>query len=77
MPASDSRTTFYGYRNKDKIALIELALPWIKLALCSALIGMAGPALVRNGDRIAELTGLSRSWIGLILLATAPSIQAG
>lgn len=53
---------------------MELALPWIKLALCSVLIGMAGPALVRNGDRIAELTGLSRSWIGLILLATATSL---
>ena len=54
--------------------MIELALPWIKLALCSTLIGIAGPALVRNGDRIAALTGLSRSWIGLILLATATSL---
>lgn len=54
--------------------MIELVLPWFKLALCTVLIGMAGPALVRNGDRIAQLTGLSRSWIGLILLATATSL---
>jgi len=44
------------------------------VAFEAALIGMAVPALVRNGDRIAELTGLSRSWIGLILLATATSL---
>ncbi len=51
-----------------------MALPWLKIALCSVLITVAGSALVRNGDRIAELTGLSRSWIGLILLATATSL---
>lgn len=54
--------------------MIELALPWLKLSLCSALIAFAGPALVKNGDHIARLTGLSRSWIGLILLATATSL---
>ncbi|KPL66928.1 cation transporter [Erythrobacter sp. SG61-1L] len=51
-----------------------MALPWLKLAICMALIGFAGPALAKNGDRIAQLTGLSRSWIGLILLATATSL---
>lgn len=54
--------------------MIAPVLPWLKLSLCSALIAFAGPALVRNGDRIAQLTGLSRSWIGLILLATATSL---
>jgi cation:H+ antiporter len=39
-----------------------------------ALIGLAGPALTRYGDIIARLTGLSRSWIGLVLLATATSL---
>jgi cation:H+ antiporter len=34
------------------------------------LNGLAGPALTRNGDIIARLTGLSRSWIGLVLVAT-------
>ncbi|HZF44819.1 MAG TPA: sodium:calcium antiporter [Sphingomonadaceae bacterium] len=54
--------------------LFDLVLPWLKLAICMALIGFAGPALVRNGDRIAQLTGLTRSWVGLILLATATSL---
>lgn len=48
--------------------------PWLELALCMALIGIAGPALTRYGDVIANLTGLSRSWIGLVLIATATSL---
>lgn len=54
--------------------MIATALPWLKLALCMGLIALAGPALVKNGDRIAQLTGLGRSWVGLILLATATSL---
>lgn len=49
-------------------------LPWLKFAVCVAMIGLAGPVLTRNGDVIARLTGLSRSWIGLVLLATATSL---
>src|SRR3972149_1556426 len=49
-------------------------LPWLKLMACAALIGIAGPVLTRYGDMIARLTGLSRSWIGLVLLATATSL---
>ncbi len=49
-------------------------LIWIEFALCAALIAFAGPALTQYGDVIARLTGLSRSWIGLILLATATSL---
>jgi cation:H+ antiporter len=49
-------------------------IPWLKFALCVALIGMAGPVLTRYGDVIARLTGLSRTWIGLVLLATATSL---
>lgn len=51
-----------------------LLLPWLKLAVCAAAIGFAGPLLTRYGDVIAQLTGLSRSWIGLVLLATATSL---
>ena len=53
---------------------MEALLPWLKFAACAAMIGVAGPALTRYGDTIARLTGLSRSWIGLILLATATSL---
>jgi cation:H+ antiporter len=49
-------------------------LPWPKLALCTALIGLAGPALTRYGDVIARLAGLSPSWISIVLLATASSL---
>jgi cation:H+ antiporter len=49
-------------------------LVWLEFAFCAALIAFAGPALTQYGDVIARLTGLSRSWIGLILLATATSL---
>lgn len=49
-------------------------LPWAELAFCAALIAIGGPLLARYGDAIARLTGLSRSWIGLVLLATATSL---
>jgi cation:H+ antiporter len=51
-----------------------ILLPWLKFALCAALIGLAGPLLTQYGDVISRLTGLSRSWIGLVLLATATSL---
>ena len=47
---------------------------WGKLLVCMALIAVAGPALARYGDAIAERTGLSRGWVGLLLLATATSL---
>ncbi|MDE2335533.1 MAG: sodium:calcium antiporter [Rhodospirillales bacterium] len=48
--------------------------PWLEFAVCTALLGFAGPVLTRYGDVIARLTGLSRSWVGLALLATATSL---
>jgi cation:H+ antiporter len=42
--------------------------------VCAALIGFAGPELSRSGDVIAEKTGLSHGWIGLVLLATVTSL---
>ncbi len=49
-------------------------LPWLELLICAVLIGVAGPVLTQYGDIIARLTGLSRSWVGLVLLATATSL---
>lgn len=54
--------------------MTTMFLPWLKFGVCIGLIGLAGPVLTRNGDIIARLTGLSRSWIGLVLLATATSL---
>jgi cation:H+ antiporter len=53
---------------------VDLGLIWLQFAVCAALIGVAGPELTRSGDIIAEKTGLSHSWIGLILLATVTSL---
>lgn len=53
---------------------MALVAAWSKFALCAAMVGIAGPVLTRYGDIIARKTGLSRTWIGLILLATATSL---
>jgi len=47
---------------------------WLQFALCAGVIGYAGLRLSRYGDAIAALTGLSRNWIGLILVATVTSL---
>ena len=49
-------------------------LLWLQLLLCLAVIGYAGYFLSRYGDIIAEKSGISASWVGLILLATATSL---
>jgi cation:H+ antiporter len=54
--------------------MMAIMSPWLKFALCVLLIGLAGPVLTRYGEIISRLTGLSRSWIGLVLLATATSL---
>ena len=46
----------------------------LQFALCAAIIGRAGWVLTDSGDRVAALTGLSRGWIGLALLATVTSL---
>lgn len=56
------------------LVMQDLALIWLSLLVCLAVIGVAGWHLSRYGDILAEKTGLSASWIGLILLATATSL---
>ncbi|MDI1259261.1 sodium:calcium antiporter [Aquabacterium sp.] len=51
-----------------------LLLIWLKFAACVCVIGVAGVRLSRYGDALAKLTGLSRNWIGLILIATVTSL---
>lgn len=51
-----------------------IALIWLQFALCVGVIGVAGVRLSRYGDAIAALTGLSRNWVGLILIATVTSL---
>lgn len=49
-------------------------LIWLEFLICAALIGWAGTRLCRYADVIADKTGLSGSWVGLILLATVTSL---
>ena len=49
-------------------------LIWMQLLLCLAIIAYAGYYLSRYGDIIADKTGMSASWVGLLLLSTATSL---
>ncbi len=53
-----------------------MTLAWLLLqfAACAGLIGLAGVALSRSADRLAELQHWSRGWVGLALLATVTSL---
>lgn len=47
---------------------------WVEFAALAAVVAVAGYWLSRFGDVIAERTGLSGSWIGMVLLATVTSL---
>lgn len=52
----------------------NLFLIWLALSVSLVIIALAGARLSRYGDVIAEKSGLSRGWVGLILLATVTSL---
>lgn len=43
-------------------------------SLCAVIIFWAGKRISYYGDQIAELTGMGRAWIGLILMASVTSL---
>ena len=47
---------------------------WLSFGIVALAILMAGPVLARSADQIALHFGISSSWIGLVLLATATSL---
>ena len=47
---------------------------WVVFFCSAAVIIFAGTKLSHYGDRIAELTGLGRLWIGVVLMAAATSL---
>jgi len=47
---------------------------WIEFVICAAAIAFAGPELSRSADVIADKTGASSTWIGVVLLATVTSL---
>ena len=51
-----------------------MILIWIEFLICALIILLSGAKLSRYGDKIAEKTGLSGIWVGLLLLAAATSL---
>lgn len=51
-----------------------MILTWLLFFLCTAIILVAGFNLSKYGDTIADLTGLGRTWIGVVLLASVTSL---
>jgi cation:H+ antiporter len=47
---------------------------WLQFILCTAVIVYAGIRLAKYGDMIAEKTGMGRTWIGVVLLASVTSL---
>ncbi|MBU6452232.1 MAG: sodium:calcium antiporter [Cyanobacteria bacterium REEB67] len=47
---------------------------WLGFVFCAGVILYAGTQLSTQGEAIAARTGLGRSWIGLVLLATVTSL---
>lgn len=51
-----------------------MLLTWLLFILCAAVILVAGTQLSTYGDMIADITGLERTWIGVVLLASVTSL---
>jgi cation:H+ antiporter len=51
-----------------------MVLDWLQLALCALAIAYAGARLTRLADALGEKTGMSGSWVGLLLLAAVTSL---
>jgi cation:H+ antiporter len=49
-------------------------LIWLEFLVCTAAIGVAGYQLSRYGDVIAERTGLGRTLVGVVMVATVTSL---
>ena len=47
---------------------------WLQYLLIAAVIVVAGTNLSRYGDIIAEKTGMGRTWVGVILIASVTSL---
>lgn len=47
---------------------------WLEFIVCTAVIVFAGSRLSKYGDIIADKTGLGRTWIGVVLMATVTSL---
>ncbi len=53
---------------------MTLGLLWLQLGATAAIILIASQFLARSADVVAEKTGLGRSFVGVVMLATATSL---
>ncbi len=49
-------------------------LLWLEFIICTGLIFFSGAKLAKYGDIIAEKTGLGRTWVGVVILASVTSL---
>jgi len=49
-------------------------LIWLGFLICTSVIVYSGTKLSKYGDIIAEKTGLGRTWIGVVLMASVTSL---
>jgi cation:H+ antiporter len=47
---------------------------WLQFFACAAVVLISGTYLSKYGDIIAEKTGLGRTWIGVVLMASVTSL---
>jgi cation:H+ antiporter len=47
---------------------------WLQFIACTGIVLIAGTYLSKYGDIIAEKTGLGRTWIGVVLMASVTSL---
>lgn len=47
---------------------------WLQFAICAVVVLYSGTRLSEYGDVIAEKTGLGRTWIGVVLMASVTSL---
>jgi cation:H+ antiporter len=51
-----------------------MILLWLAFIICTSVIVYSGARLSKYGDIIAEKTGLGRTWIGVVLMASVTSL---
>jgi cation:H+ antiporter len=47
---------------------------WLQFLVIAGVITVAGAQLSRNGDVLAEKTGMGRTWLGLVVMAAVTSL---
>lgn len=61
-------------RTRGALALLVQVRPELLFLLSGTAVVVAGARLARDGDRLAERTGLGAGWVGAILVAAATSL---